>query len=209
MSKLFLHGDITLYTCKEESCEQCSASGEIVCHFTGKSLAMFLYLNLPLLILGGFFIARLDSGLFLSWILFMIAYFGFIEIRVMCSHCPHYGEPGLKSLKCWANYGAPKIWKYRPGPMSNLEKVIFLSGLLFIFALPVFPLIISADYIFLGFYVLLLLRWKTGLKTLYCSSCINFACPLNAVIDEVREVFFEKNPVVGRAWKGDSYDKTG
>lgn len=203
MKSMFLDSKRPLYTCKEESCGQCGASGKIVCHFNGNSLAVFLYLNLPLLILGGYFIARFDYQVFLMWILFMIAFFGFIEIRVMCSHCPHYGEPELKSLKCWANYGSPKLWKYRPGPMSLLEKIIFFSGLLLIFAPPIVFLIISRDYIFLGFYGLLLLRWMTGMRNLYCSSCINFACPLNAVSDEVRNIFFEKNPVVGRAWQGE------
>ncbi len=31
-------------------------------------------------------------------------------------------------LKGWANYGMPKLWKYRPGPMTFWEKVIFCTG---------------------------------------------------------------------------------
>jgi hypothetical protein len=30
----------------------------------------------------------------LIWIATFVAYFGFIEIRVLCSHCPHYAEKG-------------------------------------------------------------------------------------------------------------------
>ena len=47
-----------------------------------------------------------------------VGFFGFIETRVLCSHCPHYAEEGA-SLRCWANYGSPKLFKYRPGPMST------------------------------------------------------------------------------------------
>ena len=35
-------------------------------------------------------------------------------------------ETGTKTLKCWANYGSPKLWKYRPGPMSLAEKTVFI-----------------------------------------------------------------------------------
>ncbi|GAJ20475.1 unnamed protein product, partial [marine sediment metagenome] len=30
-------------------------------------------------------------------------------------------ELEINTLKCWANYGSPKLWKYRPGPMSLNE----------------------------------------------------------------------------------------
>lgn len=65
----------------------------------------------------------------------MIAFFGFIEIRVMCSHCPHYAESPT-SLKCWANYGSPKLWQYRPGPMSLVEKAVFFIGFAIVWGYP-------------------------------------------------------------------------
>ena len=30
-----------------------------------------------------------------------------------------------KTLHCLGNNGAPKPWRYRPGPMNNIEKFIF------------------------------------------------------------------------------------
>jgi hypothetical protein len=53
--------------------------------------------------------------------------FGLLEIRVMCSHCPHYAEAG-RLLKCWANYGSPKLWAYRPGPMCRMETLHLEHG---------------------------------------------------------------------------------
>jgi hypothetical protein len=79
----------------------------------------------------------MNGWLLIPWLTMIIGYFGFIEIRVMCSHCPHYAESD-SSLKCWANYGSPKIWKYRPEPMSFIEKAIFLGGFAIIWGYPLF-----------------------------------------------------------------------
>lgn len=85
---------------------------------------------MPLWLNAGYIIFMQNHFLFTIWIIFTFSYFGLIEIRVMCSHCPHYAEPEIKSLKCWTNYGSPKLWKYRPGPMSIIEKTIFIAGFL-------------------------------------------------------------------------------
>jgi len=73
--------------------------------------------------------------------------------------------------------------------------------LLIILLLPVVLLIIQQSFIFLSLYVVILIAWKIGLRSLYCKHCINFACPFNTVDDETRNVFFEKNPIVKKAWK--------
>jgi hypothetical protein len=36
-----------------------------------------------------------------------------------------------------------------------------------------------------------------------CSQCMNFACPLNKVKNEVRKDFFERNPKIAEAWRND------
>jgi hypothetical protein len=46
----------------------------------------------------------MNGWMLIPWLILIIGYFGFVEIRVMRSHCPHYAEEG-GSLKCWANYG--------------------------------------------------------------------------------------------------------
>jgi len=80
-------------------------------------------------LLGGAGIYHSGGWWLLPWLMTIIGFFGFVEIRVMCSDCPHYAEQG-SSLKCWANYGSPKIWKYRPGPMAFWEKAFFYFFLL-------------------------------------------------------------------------------
>lgn len=132
----------------------------------------------------------------------IIGYFGFVEIRVMCSHCPHYAEEG-SSLKCWANYGSLKIWKYRPGPMTFWEKVLFLAGFAFVWGYPLFFLISFFQWFLLIVYLLTIAGFFMTLRAFLCSQCMNFACPLNTVKNEVRGDFFERNPEVAKAWAVD------
>jgi len=118
----------------------------------------------------------------------------------MCSHCPHYAEPKLKSLKCWANYGSYKFWKYKPGPMSKMEKIVFLTGMATVFIFPLFFLFSTKEIFLLLLYLLTLGSFFTTLKNFLCTQCMNFACPLNAVPEETRNKFFKKNPIVAEAW---------
>jgi len=117
----------------------------------------------------------------------------------MCSHCPHYAEPG-GSLQCWANYGSPKLWKYRPGPMSGMEKAVFWGGFAAVWGYPLIFLLVGMQWFLFIVYVLSSLGFFMTLKISFCSQCMNFACPLNGVEDRVREDFFERNPVVAEAW---------
>lgn len=154
---------------------------------------------MPAFLVGGAGVLALGLIPLIIWIAMIVSFFGFIEIRVMCSHCPHYAEEG-SSLRCWANYGSPKIWKYRPGPMSTVEKTVFFGGLAAVFGYPLGFFIASGLWYLLGLYILLTAGFFVTLKRSFCTRCMNFACPLNGVQDSVREVFWELNPVVGRAW---------
>ncbi len=201
MSKAFLDPNKTLHTCTAESCEGCEISEKLVCHFNIKQLFWFILMAIPVFFCSGFFIYQFSPFLLIPWIIFILSYFGFIEIRVICSHCPHYAEPEIKSLKCWANYGSPKLWKYRPGPMSIFEKIVFYTGFIIILSPPIILLILQKSYLFLILYMILIIAWKLALKVFYCNRCINFACPFNNVNGEIRNKFFNKNPVVRDAWK--------
>lgn len=198
---MFLPPDQPLHSCTYGKCDSCDISGRLVCHFGIGHLLRFLLLSMPTIILGGVAVFRFNPLFLIPWFAMYIAFFGFIEIKALCSHCPHYGEPGLKSLKCWANYGAPKLWKYKPGPMSVLEKATFFIGVALIFSYPVPFLVLQKSYILLGVYPVLFAVGMFILKTLYCPKCINFACPMNRVPAAVRESFFDKNPMIKRAWK--------
>ena len=121
----------------------------------------------------------------------------------MCSHCPHYAEEG-NALACWANYGAPKLWKYRPGPMALLEKVVFYAGFAFIYGYPLIFLIAGSQLFLLLVYLLSIAGFYMTLRAFFCSRCMNFACPLNTVEDDIRMGFFARNPEVAEAWTIDA-----
>ena len=186
-------------TCEIPDCADCSISHFIHCHFGSSDLLHFYLISLPVFLVGGAGILAVDLLPLLVWIGLFIVYFNLVEIRVMCSHCPHYAEEG-KTLRCWANYGSPKIWKYRPGPMSFMEKFFFIAGLVVVFGYPLVFLIAGGTWYLMGLYLLLAAGFYVSLKKSFCSQCMNLACPLNVVPDSTRRAFLECNPVVGRAW---------
>ena len=198
---MFLSSEKPIATCVSSSCDDCSINETIHCHFQLKDLIHFLLIALPPFLLGGAGIVYVSGWWIIPWILFVIAYFGFIEIRVMCSHCPHYAESG-NSLRCWANYGSPKLWTYRPGPMSIIEKIVFLGGFVIVWGYPLLFLIFSGRLFLLIVYLITTAGFFMTLKTYLCSQCMNFACPLNSVGEEKRKEFFKKNPAVAEAWNG-------
>jgi hypothetical protein len=186
-------------TCVSETCDGCPVQKTLHCHFRPKDLIHFLLVVVPSFLLGGAGIYQMNGWLLIPWLTMIIGYFGLIEIRVLCSHCPHYAESG-NSLKCWANYGAPKIWRYRPGPMSLMEKTVLLGGFVIIWGYPLLFLISGLQWFLLIVYGLSVGGFFMTLKIFLCSQCMNFACPLNAVGDEIRRDFFHRNPQVAKAW---------
>lgn len=199
---LFLEKDKPIATCVAESCNDCDVQDSLHCHFGAKDLFHFLSISLPSLLLGGAGIYHMNAWMLIPWLIIIIGYFGFIEIRVMCSHCPHYAEPTDK-LKCWANYGAPKLWKYNPGPMSFGEKVLFLGGFILVWGYPVPFILAESQWFILLVYLLCIIGFFMTLKMFLCTQCMNFACPLNSVEEELRKKFFKKNPEVAKAWDVD------
>ncbi|MDO9514536.1 MAG: hypothetical protein Q7J01_00350 [Syntrophales bacterium] len=195
----FLDPDRPIASCTSETCDGCTVGTTLHCHFTLRDLTRFLLLALPSFLAGGAGIYYRSGWMLIAWIMVIVGFFGFIEIRVMCSHCPHYAEPGY-SLKCWANYGSPKLWKYRPGPMTRMEKVVFFSGFLVVWGYPLFFLIEGSQWFLLPVYLLTTVGFFMTLRRCLCSQCINFACPLNTVDDAVRRDFFDRNPGIAKAW---------
>jgi hypothetical protein len=169
------------------------------CHFKGIDLAKFLFVVFPAFIIGSIGVYRFGIWFFIPWIALILLYFGLIEIRVMCSHCPHYAETG-STLKCWANYGMPKLWRYRPGPMSGMEKFIFLAGLILIFGYPLALFFAISNWLMAGLYGLSIVGAYIYMRRSMCSQCMNFACPLNIVDEDRREAFFKRNPRTAVGW---------
>ena len=197
---MFLSAEKPIQTCQADTCEDCAVNHSIHCHFKLKDLFHFLLISLPPFLLGGVGIYNQSVWLLVFWILIVIAFFGFIEIRVMCSHCPHYAEEGT-SLKCWANYGAPKLWKYRPGPMSILEKIVFFSGFVIVWGYPLVILVFSGQWFLFLVYIITTAGFFMTLINFLCVQCMNFACPLNRVAEDTRRMFFKQNPMVNKAWR--------
>ena len=200
---LFLDRTKPIVTCVRENCDDCPVNETLHCHFGLRDLAHFYLIAFPPFLLGGAGIYHVNGWLLLLWIGMVVGFFSFLEIRVMCSHCPHYAEEG-SSLKCWANYGSPKLWKYRPGPMTLLEKTVFWGGFAVVFGYPLFFLLQGLQWFLLIVYAITLGGFFMTLRTFLCSQCMNFACPLNAVQDKTRRLFFEQNPEIGKAWGVDA-----
>jgi hypothetical protein len=200
VSGMFLDPQRPLTTCSAKTCAGCPLSKEVHCHFVARDLVAFVFAFLPGLFVGGVGVYEINAWWLLPWLVTIVGYFGFVEIRVMCSHCPHYAEPG-QSLQCWANYGAPRLWNYRPGPMSLVEKSVFMSGLVLVWGYPLAFLLVGWQWLLLFMYLLATASFFVTLRRSFCSQCMNFACPLNSVGQPVRAEFFERNPTVARAWQ--------
>lgn len=197
----FLDPSTPIATCVCESCEGCPAGRQVHCHFRGRELFHFLVSMLPPFVIGGSGIVAVGWIWLLPWAVVVFGYFGLLEIRVMCSHCPHYAEPG-HSLKCWANYSAPKLWKYRPGPMSKMETFWFYAGLVAVLGYPMIFLLLGGQWLLILMFLMTTVAAGTTLKMVFCTHCMNFACPLNATSEAARQNFFECNPTVNEAWVG-------
>lgn len=197
---LFIDPSKPIATCVSQTCDGCKVKGSIHCHFVARDHIQFLAIALPSFLLGGAAIYHVSGWWLALWIAMIPSFFALLEIRVLCTHCPHYAEPD-KTLKCWANYGVPKIWKYRPGPMSIAEKSVFLAGLTIIFGYPVVFMILAAQWFLLGVYLITVVGFFMTLKRYLCTQCMNFACPWNEVKVETRHAFFQCNPGYAAAWQ--------
>ena len=202
----FFSPDEPIHTCDRDGCESCPVRGKLVCHFNDRQLTGFFLFCLPVLAAGLLLTALWSLPALIGWIACLALYFGLIEIRVMCSHCPHYAQPETRTLTCWANYGAPKLWAYRPGPMSIMEKAVFSGGMITVFAYPVVFAILAGSYLPLAVYLVFLAAGAFALRHFLCVKCFNFACPLNRVGTQTRELFFQCNPAVRDAWQNEKQE---
>lgn len=199
----FLDPKRPIHTCERTGCAGCAVREKLNCHFSAEQLAKFLLSCAPVLIIGILITMLHSLAAFIGWSLCFLAFFGFVEIRVMCSHCPHYAEPALRSLKCWANYGMIKLWQYRPGPMSKGETAAFFAGLFVVVAYPIPFAALMRFYLPLIAYLLFAVIGAYALRHFLCVKCFNFACPLNRVKPETRAQFLACNPVVRAAYETD------
>jgi hypothetical protein len=200
-------------------CTNCNISGELDCKWQKHLLLRFYKGAGPLMIFA--VIGFVLIGLNVSWIPaliyigFWIFFFGFFEIKVLCSHCPYYAEEG-KILHCLANHGTIKLWAYNPNPMNSFEKFGFLAGAFFFVFFPVLAEIyglmkinrlpIVSDLLTYSLVGLIALGLIGGIFFFYilqkeiCPKCVNFSCPLNRVPKKVLDAYLNKNPIMKKAW---------
>jgi hypothetical protein len=184
--------DKPLKSCSKTSCNECEIHSRLNCQFYPDQLFRFYLIVLPSFILGTIGVRNYSTYSLISWVLFIAIFFLFLGIRVLCTHCPHYNESsGI--IRCWVNYGVPKLWKYRPSPMNIYEKAILICGFCIIWGYPVIFISLTNKWILLGGYILSVISFFFLFNRFACRRCINFSCPLNRVSLEVKEEFFRNN----------------
>ncbi|MHA1253272.1 MAG: hypothetical protein ACTSRP_25050 [Candidatus Helarchaeota archaeon] len=190
-------------------CNECEINEKLQCHYDKKYSYWFVtgWLACVIPAIIGLFIA-LDFITFIIylgiWITYMVIFFTVWEPRILCSHCPYYGEGG-KILHCYANYGFYKPVPYNPYPLSTSEKVQFIIALSLFIVIPIILLIISQAYIMLIFASIGTIYWIIVIQFIICPHCINFSCPLNRVPKSIRDKFIHRNLTIRKAWEEKGY----
>lgn len=200
---------------KYSNCETCFVNGKLMCSFNIKDTIFFV---VPILsmwvtwILGlsfGFFSGKINLPLLIvfsvGYIGYLIGFFQFWENKILCSHCPYYAFEEDKYVKCYANYGIYKAWKYNPAPMTSSEKIQFIISIALFAIIPLILFIITELYIYFSISLVLSLIWFISMHFLSCSKCPNFSCPLNNVSKEVVDEYLKRNSVMRKAWEEQGY----
>jgi hypothetical protein len=195
-----------LCTWKDASeCNDCQIASSLMCRFNMQDLTGFLLGFLPFgiaivagMILGGY------GWYLLGWLAFWILFFFVWEARVLCSHCPFWGEEG-RILHCHANYGVIKIWGFHPEPMSKLEKAQFIIGVSLFVAYPFIFMLLGGQYLLALIALSAALNFGFSLKRNVCARCINFSCPMNSVPKSLVDRYLRQNPVMRQAWEASGY----
>jgi hypothetical protein len=209
-------------TCEGYGCEGCSLNGDLNCRFEKENLIRFLAMVLPFIASGvlGLYIVGTITGTqtpLIAYAAYYVAFFLVIEPLILCRHCPHYAREG-PIIRCHANYGLPRLWKYDPRPMNTLEKAGVLAGFA-IFGL--YPVAVEAYGIWYLFIALGFVNPPGGLLLMgvtlftiasaiallvllrrhYCTRCINFGCPLNNTPSNLKTAYLNRNLVLKKVWE--------
>jgi hypothetical protein len=159
------------------------------------------------------YLAGLITGswrLQLLYVAFVVLFFTVLEIRVLCRHCPFYSRGG-SMLRCYANHGLPKLWRFQPRPATLGEKAVLVLSFLLMGGAPILielnglavlhgpvsrqiytGLTFASTLAIVGFFTLL--------GVYFCPKCVNFSCPFNRTPRELRKKYLDRNPVMGEAW---------
>ena len=198
----------TLYPCSVQPtkvCDGCNIHGKLMCRFEIQDSVHFFMSILPFFVTTIAGVISSGYGWYLlGWLAYAIFFFFVWEGRVLCSHCPYWAGEG-RILRCHANYGVIKIWKYQPGPMSRSEQLQLIVRALLFF---IYPLI----FLFLGRqYLLGMIALVSAFSCIYmvrrnvCSRCINSSCPVNCAPEPLLVAYLSRNPEMKKAWEACGY----
>ena len=162
------------------TCNNCEGNSDKDDQFSYGQLLLFYTIALPSFIVGVIGLYSFSYIFLISWGLFCVVFFLVIEIRVLCSHCPNYNKSEF-FIRCRANIGAPKLWKYRPKSMNIIEKIIMLAGFAIVWGSPAIVIAYRAQWLFFGIYLTTVIFFFIILGYRFCSKCANLTCPLNRV----------------------------
>ena len=182
-----------------------NADGQLMRIFNRKPLLMFAFGFLVVLI--PVVVGLLRVGLWIVlviWIGFLIFFLQVWENRILCSHCPYYSLEG-RTLRCHANYGLFKLWKYNPSPMSRSEQVQMVIGVALVIGIPFPFLFLSQQWFFLIFASFGAIVLGVILFGWLCLRCVNFSCPFNRVPKKVVDAFLREQPEMRKAWEEEGY----
>ena len=205
-----------------KGCDGCTLDGNLNCRFERERLLGFLAMCFPFItasVLGLYTVGMIvGNQIFLvAYGAFYAVFFGFIEPRILCRHCPHYAREG-STIRCHANYGLPRIWKYDPRPLKGLERTGVLAGF-GMFGL--YPIAVEGFGIWTLFVVMGFVNPPGGLLLMgvtlinmasaitllvllrrhYCARCVNFGCPMNNTSSNLRTAYLTRNPDIKRLWE--------
>ena len=193
----------------EAECAECTLEGHLMCHYETRDSVSFFMVGLPFFVTAIIGVIRAGYGWYLLlWLAYSLVFFFGWEARVLCSHCPMWAEEG-RVLRCHANYGVLKFWKYRPGPMSRSEQVQFIIGALIWLGFPLVLTVLGGEYLWAAAGLVAAISAAYNLRKVSCGRCINLSCPLNAVPKSEADVYLRRNPAMREAWEDAGYRLEG
>jgi len=171
-----------------------------MCRYDIKDSLLFVIAMLPYIIVSIVGSIKVGLGVWLwAWLAYAGIFFILIEPLVLCRYCPYWDLPG-KTLKCHANYGVLKLFKYKPGESTLLEKTLFIITALIFFCIPLCLLIIGKSYLLFAIGSSSLFSFIYVAKNTICTKCINFSCPINSINKETKKQYLEQNKVMKDAY---------
>lgn len=198
-----------------EACQSCWIKGKLMCSFSIKDTLFFVipvfgaWIGMIIGVIASYKLNNLTAGHLLAffggYIFYLFVFFQIWENKILCSHCPYYVFEDEMYVKCYANYGIHKAWKYNPAPMTKSEQLQFLLGIFIFVGYPLVFLIMGKSYLHLVITMAFDIIWLVSMYFLRCSKCPNFSCPLNNVPKNVVDDYLRQNDVMRDAWERSGY----